>query len=117
MNIEKVNIYEAAHGVTEMLKYEKIGHLNDHMLNIIKSEQRTLDFHTHEESDEMFFIIQGKMELEFEDQSVALGPGDFIIVPKGTLHRPVITEPVTVLLIEKSGTLNKGNTGGVYENS
>ena len=49
-----------------------------------------------------------------ENKFVDLNQGDFIIVPKGTLHRPVCKDKVKVLLIEKAGTLTKDNTGGTY---
>lgn len=55
------------------------------------------------------------MQIEFEDELVDLSAGDCIIVPRGVSHRPVVTDPVKVLLIERSGTLTKENTGGTYE--
>ena len=113
--IEKVNLSSIASKITDMFKYKKVGQLNDHMLNIVVGEKRILDFHIHEESDEMFYIIEGKMKLEFNEGMVELNTGDFIIVPKGKRHRPVCETPVKCLLIEKSGTLTKDNTGGSYE--
>jgi Mannose-6-phosphate isomerase len=62
----------------------------------------------------MFYVIEGKMQIEFEDHTVDLKTGDFIIIQKGTRHRPVCKALVKCLLIEKAGTLNKENTGGTY---
>lgn len=115
MSIEKVNLKNVANSFTELFKYLQVGQLNDHMLNIITAENRTLDFHIHEESDEMFYIIEGKMQIEFSDKLIDLNQGDFIIVPKGVSHRPVCKNLVKALLIEKTGTLTKDNTGGTYE--
>jgi mannose-6-phosphate isomerase-like protein (cupin superfamily) len=115
MSIEKVNLKDTANSFTELFKYLQVGQLNDHMLNIITAENRTLDFHIHEESDEMFYIIEGKMQIEFSDKLIDLNQGDFIIVPKGVSHRPVCKNLVKALLIEKIGTLTKDNTGGTYE--
>jgi mannose-6-phosphate isomerase-like protein (cupin superfamily) len=112
--VGKINLLSAAADISESFKYVKVGQLNDHMLNIVKVENRTLDFHTHDDSDEMFFIIEGSMRLEFKDRVIDLRQGDCIIVPRGMSHRPVCKEPVTTLLVEKSGTLNKENTGGTY---
>ena len=114
-NPEKINMKEAANSYSELFKYLKVGELNDHMLNIIQVENRTLDFHTHDDSDEMFYIIEGDMQLEFKDRIIDLVQDDFIIVPKGLSHRPVCKNPVKALLIEKAGTLTKDNTGGTYE--
>lgn len=113
--MEKVNLTEAANSYDVLYKYVKVGQLNDHMLNIIQAENRTLEFHVHDDSDEMFYVIEGKMQLEFEDRLVDLHEGDFFIVPRGIRHRPVCTALVKVLLIEKQGTLTRENTGGTYE--
>ena len=116
MDIKKVNLQNSADNISELFEYLEVGKLNDHVLNIIKAENRTLDFHVHDESDEMFYVIDGNMHIEFTDQIIGLKKGDFLIVPKGTKHRPLCKEPVTVLLVEKSGTLNNENTGGTYNN-
>lgn len=113
--IEKVSLPIKANGISEMNKYLKVGQLNDHMLNIIVTENRVLDFHIHEDSDEMFYVVDGKFQMEFDDGLMELSAGDFIIVPKGTRHRPVIQSTVKCLLLEKSGTLSRDNTGGTYE--
>jgi mannose-6-phosphate isomerase-like protein (cupin superfamily) len=63
----------------------------------------------------MFYIIEGSMQIEFKDEIIYLEQGDFIIVPKGTLHRPICKKLVKALLIEKMGTLTKDNTGGTYK--
>ncbi len=114
-DIEKINLSSACDSITELFKYLKVGELNDHMLNIILAENRTLDFHIHEDSDEMFYVIEGRMQIEFEEKIVDLEAGDFIIVPKGVKHRPVCKTKVKSLLIEKKGNLTRENTGGSYE--
>jgi mannose-6-phosphate isomerase-like protein (cupin superfamily) len=115
MSADKINLQASANSFSELFKYLKVGQLNDHMLNIIQAKDRTLDFHTHEESDEMFYIIEGKMQIEFKDKIVDLNQGDFIIIPKGVMHRPVCKVLVKALLMEKTGTLTKDNTGGTYQ--
>lgn len=113
--IEKVNLKKSSDKITQLNEYLKIGQLNDHMLNIIHAGPRVLDFHVHEDSDEMFLVFEGSFQMEFEDGFVDINEGDFIIVQKGTKHRPVIKEMVKCLLIEKDGTLTKDNTGGTYK--
>lgn len=112
--IQKVNLKESANSIDELFRYKRIGTLNNHMLNVLQAENRTLDFHTHENSDEMFYCIEGEFDIEFEDGLTHLCEGDFIIIPKGTKHRPVCKALVKCLLIEVEGTLNKENTGGTY---
>ncbi len=112
--IEKVNLKEKVNAIDNLFEYKRVGTLNDHMLNVLQAENRTLDFHIHENSDEMFYCIEGEFDIEFEDGLTHLCGGDLIIIPKGTMHRPVCKGLVKCLLIEIEGTLNKGNTGGAY---
>ena len=112
--IDKVNLKEKVNSVSELYSYLKVGQLNDHMLNVVQVENRTLDFHVHEKSDEMFYCIEGEFDIEFEDSISHLSEGDFIIVPKGVSHRPICKELMKCLLIEVEGTLTKENTGGTY---
>ena len=112
--IKKTNLLEKANSAGRLFEYLEIGRLNNHVLNVLRAENRTLDFHVHENSDELFYVIEGSFELEFEDGITELNEGDLIIVPKGVLHRPVCKSLVKCLLIEVNGTLNAENTGGTY---
>jgi len=111
--LEKINLPATAK-TGNLFQYLKVGQLNDHILNVVRVENRTLDFHVHEQSDELFYVIEGQFEIELDDGIVHLEAGDMVIVPKGTRHRPVVTTPVSCLLIEIDGTLNASNTGGCY---
>ena len=113
--IEKINLKEKSNSISELFQYLRVGSLNNQMINILQAENRTLDFHVHEDSDEMFYCIEGEFDIEFDDGITHLVEGDFIIIPKGTQHRPICKSLVKCLLIEMDGTLNKNNTGGTYE--
>ena len=112
--IHKINLKEKSNNGSELFQYLRVGTLNNHMLNVLQAENRKLDFHVHEQSDEMFYCIEGEFDIEIEEQFIHLIEGDFIIIPKGTRHRPVCTSLVKCLLIEIEGTLNESNTGGTY---
>lgn len=113
--VEKKNLKQEVGFAERLFQYRKVGTMNGHMLNVLSAENRTLAFHTHADSDELFYCIEGAFDIEFEDGMTHLGEGDFIIIPRGTRHRPVCKGPVKCLLIEQEGTLNPGNTGGTYE--
>ncbi|MDR2962059.1 MAG: chorismate mutase [Bacteroidales bacterium] len=110
----KFNLNDKAKN-TQLFEYVNIAMLNDHSLNLVAVENRSLDFHIHADSDEMFLVVEGEMEMEFRDRLEHLSVGDCIIVPRGTEHRPVCTALVKCLLIEKEGTLTNENTGGTYQ--
>ena len=113
--IEKINLKEQADNIKYLFEYRKVGAINGNMLNVLQAENRTLDFHVHDESDELFYCIEGEFDIEFDDGMTHLCQGDIIIIPHGTRHRPVCKGLVKCLLMELEGTLNKSNTGGTYE--
>lgn len=112
--LKSVNLKSSANSIDTLFQHLRVGTLNNHMLNVLQAENRTLDFHIHNQSDEMFYCIEGEFDIETEDGLTHLKEGDFVIIPKGTKHRPVVTSLVKCLLIETDGTLNKENTGGTY---
>lgn len=113
--MKKVNLKAAVDAVNKLYVYDKIGELNGHILSVVNVENRTLDFHVHEHSDELFFVIEGGFHLETEDGLTWVDCNEMIIVPKGVKHRPVVKELTKFLMIELEGTLNKENSGDSYE--
>jgi len=113
--VNKVNLQKAVDSASKLFQYVEIGKLNNHILNVLQAENRTLDFHIHENSDELFYVIEGKFEIELSNEIIPMEQGDLFIIPKGTRHRAVCKSLVKCLLIELDGTLNKENTGGSYE--
>jgi len=113
--LQKINLSAAAHAIEQLYVYNQVGRLNGHVLSVVNVENRTLAFHTHEDSDELFFVIEGGFQLETEEGQVQIDAGELIIVPKGKRHRPVVKKRSRFLLMELDGTLNKGNSGDAYE--
>ena len=66
-------------------------------------------WHHHEREDEMFVVLRGRLLMQFREREQWIGPGEFIVVPRGVEHRPVAPEEVEILLIEPRTTLNTGN--------
>ena len=115
--LHKVNLLNAVNSVEELYRYHKTGVLNQDILSVVQVENRTLDFHVHEGSDELFYVIEGGFWLELEDGLLRVDSNEFVIVPKGVLHRPVVKEKTKFLMIELEGTLNKQNSGELYEST
>jgi mannose-6-phosphate isomerase-like protein (cupin superfamily) len=109
--VNKVNLQKAVDSVSGLFQYLGIGKLNDHVLNVLQAENRTLDFHIHEKSDELFYVIEGTFDIELNNDVITMEQGDIIIIPKGIRHRPICKSLVKCLLIELDGTLNNENTG------
>ena len=110
-----INLLNEVNAVGKLYVYEKVGRLNGNVLSVVNVENRTLDFHVHENSDEVFYVIEGAFKLETDEGLIPVNAGEFIIVPKGTRHRPIVEKLTKCLMIELDGTLNKENSGDLYE--
>ncbi len=113
--LEVKNLINEVNSVEGLYMYKKIARMNGNVLSVVQVENRTLDFHVHEQSDEMFCVLEGAFELETDDGLIPVKSGEFVIVPKGTRHRPVVKELAKFLMVEFEGTLNKENSGDLYE--
>ena len=82
--------------------------MNDSYVKIAKLKGEFL-WHSHENEEEMFYVIKGQLVIKFRDQDVTLKEGEFLIIPKGVEHMPVAETEVQVMLIEAKTTLNTGN--------
>lgn len=85
-----------------------IGALNGQHVKLAKL-QGDFVWHSHEHEDELFYVLHGRLIMEFRDRTEVLHPGELIIVPRGVEHRPRAEEEVHLLLFEPAGTLNTGN--------
>ena len=103
-----VNFRRALEQITEHWSPRVIGRVNDHYVKVAKL-QGQLTWHKHDSEDEMFLVVYGRLTLQFEDKEVALNPGDFYVVPKGTLHNPVAEEECGIVLIETVTTRHTGD--------
>jgi mannose-6-phosphate isomerase-like protein (cupin superfamily) len=106
--IGKVNINEKLKLINDYWQPKIIGELNKQQVRIAKLKGE-FDFHRHENEDEFFLVIKGTLKIEFKDKTATLNEGEFIIVPKGVVHRPVADNEVHVLLFEPDTIVNTGD--------
>jgi mannose-6-phosphate isomerase-like protein (cupin superfamily) len=86
-----------------------VGELNGQHVKLAKLAGAFV-WHHHEREDELFLVLRGTLTMEYRDRSVQVREGQFVIVPRGVEHRPVVADgEVSVLLFEPAGTLNTGN--------
>jgi mannose-6-phosphate isomerase-like protein (cupin superfamily) len=111
MGIRVVNLKKKAQLIKELHKYKLIAELNNYQLKLIKAKREFI-WHSHPETDELFFVVEGKMELAFRGRILELKEGELIVVPKGVEHKPICKNECTILLIEPRDTLNTGDAGG-----
>ena len=105
---DKVNLGEKLALITEHWRPKVVGELNGQEAKLVKF-QGTFVWHHHDHEDELFLGVAGRFRVEFLDRSVEIGPGEFIIVPRGVEHRTVAEEEASVLVFEPAATRNTGN--------
>jgi mannose-6-phosphate isomerase-like protein (cupin superfamily) len=106
--MNKVNVAQKLALFNEQWSPKIVGELNGQYVKLVKF-QGPFVWHHHDDEDEMFMVVKGRFRMEFEDQSLWIEEGEFIIVPRGVEHRPVADEEAHVLLFEPASTLNTGN--------
>ncbi|MBB4004982.1 MAG: cupin domain-containing protein [Aurantimonas endophytica] len=94
--------------VTEHWSPKIVGRVNDQLLKVAKVKGQ-LVWHAHENEDELFYIVKGRLRIEFEDHVAELAEGDFLTIPKGIRHNPVAEEECWILLIEPESTKHTGD--------
>lgn len=103
----KVNLREKIAKLDEFWSPRVVGEVDDAYAKIAKIKG-SLAWHKHEE-DELFLVIDGRLKIEMEEQTVDLAPGELFIVPKGVMHNPVAEEACSLLVIEKKSTSHTGD--------
>jgi mannose-6-phosphate isomerase-like protein (cupin superfamily) len=109
--VQKVNLLEKLGRFQDFWSPKAVGAVNDFHVKLVKLKGDFV-WHSHETEDELFLVLKGRLRMQFRDREVSVEPGEFIIVPHGTEHRPVADEEVHVLLLEPKSTVNTGTTGG-----
>ena len=88
-----------------------VGRLNDYEIKLVKLKGEFV-WHTHEETDELFLVVDGTLTIQLRDGDVTLGPGQLYVVPRGVEHCPLAEGDVSAMLIEPAGVVNTGDAGG-----
>ena len=104
---EVVSPKQVAASLVEHWSPRVVAEVDDSYVKVAKVHG-TLTWHSHEDEDELFFVLKGSLRIEMEDRSVELGEGDAFVVPKGVRHNPVAEQECHLMLIERKTTLHTG---------
>ncbi len=88
-----------------------IAQLNDYHIKLVKIAGEFV-WHSHPETDEVFYVLDGAMVIQMRDGNVELNAGQLFVVPKGVEHNPCAGAECHMMLIEPAGTVNTGDAGG-----
>jgi mannose-6-phosphate isomerase-like protein (cupin superfamily) len=108
---EKVNLAGKLGLFHEHWQPKLVAKINDYDVRIVKVKGEFV-WHKHEETDDFFLVLAGRLTIQLRDRDVELREGELFVVPRGVEHRPRADEEASVLLIEPADTVNTGDAGG-----
>jgi len=108
MEHQAINLREKLTRFTDQWSPRVVAEMNDYQFKLAKIEGEFV-WHAHPETDEVFFVVDGEMSIEFRDGKVELSTGDLYVVPKGVEHKPVAEKECAILLVEPRGVVNTGD--------
>ncbi len=106
--VETVNLEAKFAKFQDLWSPKIVGQVNDFHVKLVKLKGEFV-WHHHENEDELFLVLKGRMTVQLPQGDVQVGEGEFVVVPRGMEHRPVAKEETQVLLLEPASTVNTGN--------
>ena len=105
---EKINLAEKLALFSEYWSPRTVARLNEYDIMVVKVQGEFV-WHKHDDTDDFFLVLKGRLTLRLHDRDVVLGPGELFVVPRGIEHQTRAEEETHLLLIEPTGTPNTGD--------
>ena len=109
--MKKINLKSKFSKFNDRWSPKIIAEMNDYQFKLVKIKNDFV-WHKHDDTDEVFIVVEGKIHIEFEDKTIEINEGEMIVVPKGTKHKPYAIEEAKIMLVEPSGVINTGDNHG-----
>lgn len=107
--MKKISIEDCFARFSDTFSPKIVAELNGQHVKLVRVEGDKVPWHTHEAEDEMFYVLEGELEVHERDGSAVLGPGEFAVVQRGTEHRVVPRSHVKLMLFEPAGIAHTGS--------
>ena len=111
MQHRPINLDEKFSLFREQWQPKVIAEMNEYQFKIVRLEGDFV-WHSHQDTDEAFIVLEGELRIDLRDGAVSLRPGEMYVVPKGVEHKPYAEQEVKLMLIEPRGVPNTGDQGG-----
>ena len=108
---DKINLAEKVGLLEQPYVPGIVGHLNDYKIIVVKVQGEFV-WHKHDDTDDFFLVLRGRLTIQLRDGDVELSEGEMFVVPRGVEHCPNADEEAHVLLIEPKDLVNTGDAGG-----
>ncbi|MBB1345693.1 MULTISPECIES: cupin domain-containing protein [unclassified Pseudoalteromonas] len=110
MKQNAINFKEKFTKFTDHWSPRVIAEMNDYQFKLVKVEGEFV-WHDHPDTDEVFIVIEGCLNIEFRDGVVTLESGEMFVIPKGIEHKPIATSECKIMIVEPKGVVNTGDSG------
>jgi mannose-6-phosphate isomerase-like protein (cupin superfamily) len=109
--LSPINLARKLAALSEYWSPRVVAEMNDYQFKLVKLKGEFV-WHTHDDTDETFLVLDGEMEIAFRKGAVRLTAGEMYVVPKGVEHITRAERECHALVIEPRGVVNTGNAGG-----
>ena len=106
--MKKINFKKKFNKFKDQWSPKVIAEMNNYQFKLVKVKNDFI-WHQHDDTDEVFIVLEGKISIEFEKETIELNEGEMIVVPMGTKHKPYSKEESCIMLVELSGVSNTGD--------
>ena len=106
--MKKINFNSKFLKFTDRWSPRVIAEMNNYQFKLVKIKDDFI-WHQHEDTDEVFIVLDGTIFIEFENETVQIDEGEMIVVPKGVRHKPYAKKEAKIMLVEPSGVVNTGD--------
>ena len=108
---DKINFKEKLLKFSDYWSPKVIAEMNDYQFKLVKIKGDFV-WHNHKDTDEVFMVLEGEMNIEFRDKTVQLSKGEMFVVPKGVEHKPYSENGCEIMIVEPRNVINTGDTEG-----
>ena len=106
--MKKINFSSKISKFSDRWSPKVIAEMNDYQFKLVKIKDDFI-WHKHDDTDEVFIVLDGTIFIEFEDETIQINEGEMIVVPKGIKHKPYANKEAKIMLVEPSGVVNTGD--------
>ena len=111
VTLNTINLKEKFSMFSKYWSPHVIAEMNDYQFKLVKIKGEFI-WHEHKDTDEVFIVIEGSMNIEFQDGIVNLSEGEMFVVPKSVTHKTFAKNECKIMLVEPKGVINTGESGG-----
>lgn len=111
MSYVPINFKEKFSQFSDLWAPRVIAEMNDYQFKLAKVQNEFV-WHNHPDTDEVFVVLEGALDIAFRDGQVRLEAGEMFVIPRGVEHKPAAESECKIMLIEPKGVVNTGEAGG-----